>query len=705
MKPPLRRSLCAERLAMDADHLRIYNSQSHRSLPGLPTWRHSTSHPGCTTHLGTLAFFCMDRLIATSAMFGIAVALIWCPCTAKAVDAKALGKWKRDFDESIMPIIRGRCIECHRGAEADGEFDLTRYPSGKEVAENAGVWERVGKRVRLKEMPPEGSPQLNDKQKAVFHRWLDSQPKEDPCLQIANEETQSWYRGVVMSRRLTRTEYMNAIRDVTGFAVDPRFEIPSDGAGGEGFDTNGDSLFTSPIHVEQYLAVASDVIGRVLNDPTSDKRAALRITLPGVRDDGTEISVAHAARTTLRQFSRRAWRRPVVADEIDRLMQLFTVEQANGKSYTQSIGQPLKAVLLSPNFLFVVEPESAAGGLQRLTPHQLAMRLSLFLWSSIPDEQLLSRADAGQLDTPEQVISETRRMIADRKSRYLGENFGLQWISINNLLTSVRPDAEVYPEYSRQLAEDLREEAVLTIANVFRENRSLLELIDTPYVYANGRIAKHYGLLAADDTDWQMVDVGDSGRGGVLTLGATLMATSFPRRTSPVLRGRWLLDDILGSPVPPPPPNVPALEEAAADQSVSLRERLELHRKKPECAACHSRMDPLGFGLENFDGLGRWRNSEDGFAIDAGGKLPSGESFTGPNELKRVVLKRSDDFEEHFVKKLLGFALGRELNKFDRCVIDDCLVALKENDHRAGAVIETIVVSYPFQFRYFKAAE
>ncbi|WP_417736443.1 DUF1592 domain-containing protein [Rosistilla oblonga] len=647
----------------------------------------------------------MDRLFAFSGMLAIAVALTFGHSSASAVDAKALEKWKKDFNESVLPIIQSRCIECHRGKDADGEFDLAKFPSGEEVAKQMGIWERVGKRVRLKEMPPEGSPQLNDEQKSAFHRWLDSQPKEDLCSQIANEETQAWYRGVVMSRRLTRTEYLNAVRDATGVAVDPRFEIPSDGAGGEGFDTNGDSLFTSPIHVEQYLAVAADVIGRAIADLASTENAPLQLTLPGKSADGSELSAEQAARTTLGRFARRAWRRPIADEEVDRLMQLFAAVQADGKDYKQSIAEPLKAVLLSPNFMFVVESESAEGGVQRLTPHQLAMRLSLFLWSSIPDEQLLARADAGELDTPEQIVAETRRMLDDPKARYLGENFGLQWININNLLTNIRPDAEVYPEYNRQLAEDLREEAILTIANVFREDRSLLELIDAPYVYANDRIAKHYGLNAADGADWQAIDAGETGRGGVLTLGATLMATSYPRRTSPVLRGRWLLEDILGSRVPPPPPGVPALEAAETEKVVSLRERLEIHRKNPECASCHNRMDPLGFGLENFDALGRWRESENGFAIDAGGKLPSGESFTGPSELKKVVLKRSHDFEKHFVKKLLGFALGRGLNKFDQCVIEDCMKALKEQDHRAAAIIETIVVSYPFQHRYFKAAE
>jgi hypothetical protein len=232
-----------------------------------------------------------------------------------------------------------------------------------------------------------------------------------------------------------------------------------------------------------------------------------------------------------------------------------------------------------------------------------------------------------------------------------------------------------------------------------------LELIDADYVHVNGHLADHYGLDLPADAPWQLLAVDDARRGGVITLGAVLTSASYPRRTSPVLRGRWVLEELLGDQVPPPPPDVPALEEGQTGDSLSLRQRLEIHRKNPQCAACHNRMDPIGFGLENFDGLGRWRNTIDDVPIDASGKLPSGEAFRGPQQLKEVLLRRSGQFEQHLVKKMLGFALGRELNKFDQCVIEDCLKKLNSNDHRSRAIIETIVTSYPFQHRYFKAAQ
>jgi hypothetical protein len=223
-------------------------------------------------------------------------------------------------------------------------------------------------------------------------------------------------------------------------------------------------------------------------------------------------------------------------------------------------------------------------------------------------------------------------------------------------------------------------------------------------VEVNGRLAIHYQLDLPSDAPWQRLEINDRRRGGVITLGAALVTASYPRRTSPVLRGRWVLEEILGGRVPPPPPNVPALEDSRNDEAMTLRERLEIHRQNPDCAACHNRMDPLGFGLENFDGLGRWRLTDEGLEIDASGTLPTGESFQGPGELKQILLRRGDEFERNLVKKLLGFALGRELSKFDDCVIRDCLERLKVNDHRSFAVIETIVNSYPFQHRFFKTA-
>lgn len=639
--------------------------------------------------------------------------------TATQDDDAAMQRWIENYDQNVVEIIQSRCMDCHSGDDPDGGFDLSRFPDGQSAASMPDVWESVGKRIRLNEMPPEGSPQLSDPEKGKFYAWLDSRPQEDLCTKLATDETQAWYRGFVMSRRLTRTEYLNAIESVVGLQVDPQFNVPSDGAGGEGFDTNGDSLFTSPIHIEQYLAIANQLVDRLISDrpihdldsPQRWKQARELLLLPV--DPGRARATGNlqarawestAIESILRRFAWLSWRRPIADQELARLMELYHAGQESSDSWT-ALKLPLKAVLVSPNFLFVVESEAEAGGVQRLTQHQLATRLALFLWSSAPDAELLQLADRGQLETDQQVIAATRRMLADPRATALGENFGLQWLGLANFLTTAKPDQNLYPEFGPELADDLRQEAIMTISSVFRDNRSLYDLVAADWIYVNRRLAEHYGLEwpAATADDWAPIPVERGERGGVITLGATLVSTSYPRRTSPVLRGRWLLEELLGAKVPPPPAGVPALEESEAGQAASLRERLEVHRKNPECASCHNRMDPLGFGLENFDALGRWRATDQGHAIDASGKLPSGETFDGPGQLKQIVLKRGPDFERHVVRKLLGFALGRQLNKFDDCVIDDCLEGLKENHHQARVVIETIVTSYPFQHRYFKA--
>lgn len=615
-------------------------------------------------------------------------------------------RWGKTYEDDILPIIRSRCLECHTGVEADGEFDLAKFADGQSAIAAGDVWDRVARRVRQNEMPPQGSPGLNDSQKSRFHRWVDSRPGEDLCKQIASDETQAWYKGSVMSRRLTATEYSNAVKHLTGVALLATEVPPSDGAGGEGFDTVGDSLFTSPIHLEAYLAAADRVIETAIAGQlagTSGDMPKVISTLPSSMDRSSSLDDLQAARSVIKAFARRAWRRPVTDGEVDRLVELYQHFAQRGGSFTAAVAQPLKAIMVSPNFLFVVESEPAESGVQRITPHQLAMRMALLIWSSIPDETLLEKADSGLLYDDEVLRGEIKRMLADPKSRGLGENFGLQWLGLKNF-GEVRPDAELFPDFNPELASDMREEAVAFVSSIFRDDAPLGDLISARYTFVNGRLATHYGIALPPDAPWQRVDLTDGRRGGVITMASVLTSASYPRRTSPVLRGRWLLDELLGARVPPPPPNVPALEEAgeATATALTMRQRLEVHRKNPDCASCHDRMDPLGFGLENFDAIGRWRTMDHDQPIDATGKLPSGETFDGPEQLKATLMKRSDEFEKHFVRKLVGFAFGRSLNKFDMCVVDDCMKALKENDGRSSVLIEKIVFSYPFQHRFFK---
>lgn len=646
-------------------------------------------------------------------------------CSASGVTADELeakvARWKKDYEARVLPIIRERCQQCHNAEKSEGELDLSKFATGDQAYEAADAWERVARRIRLNEMPPQGSPGLNDRQKGTFQKWVDTRPNQDLCSQLASEETQSWYRGYVMSRRLTQLEYRNAVRDLLGQSLPVGEEPPVDGAGGEGFDTVGDSLFTSTLHTEAYLLLADQLVDRALPAGRMEQwlsgvgeqsggvlRGLLSESQWRLLDTAASADAAgvqSAVQQLIAGFARRAWRRPPTEEEVTRLQQLFAASLPRLSSVLESVRQPLKAVLVSPHFLFVVETEPDETGVLPLTGHQLATRLALFLWSSVPDEELLAAADAGVLADDRQYRQQIRRMLADSKSAGLGENFGLQWLGLRNF-GGVVPDAEVYPQYSELLAGDLREEAVQFVSGVFRENRPLTDLLAADYVVVNGRLAQHYGVSLPADADWQRVVVADGRRGGAATLGAVLTAASYPRRTSPVLRGRWILDELLGTPVPPPPPGVPPLDQSVAESgSQTLRQRLELHRQKPECATCHDRMDPLGFGLENFDGIGRWRESDAGQSIDAAGRLPSGEQFAGPAELKAVLLGRKDDFLNHFSRKMLGFALGRELNKFDACVVETSVKKLQENGFQSQILIEEIACSYPFRNRYYKKSD
>jgi hypothetical protein len=295
-------------------------------------------------------------------------------------------------------------------------------------------------------------------------------------------------------------------------------------------------------------------------------------------------------------------------------------------------------------------------------------------------------------------------MLKDERSKALGENFAIQWLNLGGLGTTTKPDAGKFPEFDAELAAAMRAETVSYFHAIFHADRPLTELLSSDYTYLNERLAKHYGIAGISGSEMRRVDLKDGNRGGIVTQASVLTMSSYPLRTSPVLRGRFVLEEILGSKVPPPPPNVPSLPtDDATKDGLTLRQQLEQHRNKAECNGCHSRMDPIGFGLENFDPIGRWRADLAGQPIDSTGKLPSGEEFKNPAELKKILLKRKHETLKHLSRKMLGYALGRELNnKFDQCIVDDALKALEANEYRSNVLVERIVLSYAFGHRYVK---
>ena len=405
----------------------------------------------------------------------------------------------------------------------------------------------------------------------------------------------------------------------------------------------------------------------------------------------------------LGRLARRAYRRPVEGGEVEALLDFFRAGRRDG-DFDAGIQFALERMLVDPEFLFRIErdPRDAAPGTPyRLGGLELASRLSFFLWSSIPDDELLQAAADGRLGDPAELERQTRRLLADARSKALVDNFASQWLRLRNLESQERESAE-YPEFDENLRDAFRRETELFVESTLREDRSLLELLSANYTFVNERLARHYGIRGVYGDRFRRVTL-DPGhpRGGLLGHGGLLMVTSYPNRTSPVVRGKWLLETILGAPPPEPPPNVPGLpDRGAGGEPASVRDRLERHRANPACAGCHAPMDPLGFALENFDAVGTWRaTSETGRPIDSSATMPSGTAFEGPAGLRRVLLSRGGDFAGAVTEKLLAYALGRGLGHTDRPAVRRILREAAADDYRWSAVVLGIVKSTPFQWR------
>src|SRR5579885_493900 len=404
----------------------------------------------------------------------------------------------------------------------------------------------------------------------------------------------------------------------------------------------------------------------------------------------------------LSNLARRAFRRPVTKAEVAGLMKFVALAKRDGKSAEQGIQLALEAILVSPDFLFRIEHDPNplnAENSHPLSDFELASRLSYFLWSSMPDDELLSLAEAKKLHEPAVLSAQVKRMLADSKAAAFCENFAGQWLEIRNL-DSITPDPKIFPEWTQGLKEDLRTETNLFFQYILRENRPISEFIDARYTFLNEPLAKFYGIDGVKGPDFRKVELATTQRGGVITqAGVLAVSNSYPNRTSPTLRGRYILDNILGTPPPPPPPDVPALDVSKLGTNVSMRQQLEAHRSDPYCASCHSKMDTLGFGLENYNPIGKWRTMDGKFPVDAEGTLPDGRSFKGAAEMRRVLLGDLPQFARCLTEKLMTYALGRGLQPYDSRALDQIGRALAADGYRFQTLIHEIVRSLPFQSR------
>jgi mono/diheme cytochrome c family protein len=448
-------------------------------------------------------------------------------------------------------------------------------------------------------------------------------------------------------------------------------------------------------------AVSSfDIVGPYDGKVSLDTASRRAIFTCQPSSPSTEKACATKIVSTL---ARRAYRRPITDADIKPLMTAYTAGRAGG-TFDDGIEWALEAMLSSPKFLFRIERDPAnvkAGAPYRVSDLELASRLSFFIWSSIPDNELIDLAARNKLSEPATLIRQVKRMLADPKSKAVVENFAGQWLWLRNLRTAA-PNADLFPTFDDNLREALLQETSLFVESQIREDRPLVELLTADYTYLNERLAKHYGIPGVYGSHFRRIRYPDDRRAGLLGHGSLLTVTSYPNRTSPVVRGKWLLENLLGAPPPPPPPNVPALKEnGEGSKPTTVRERMEQHRSNPVCASCHARMDPLGFALENFDAIGQWRavDAEAHAPIDASGVLQDGTKFNGPSEFRRALVARKAEFVGSVTERLMTYALGRGLEYYDQPVVRQILRDAAASEYRWSSVIMNIVQSKPFQMR------
>ena len=426
--------------------------------------------------------------------------------------------------------------------------------------------------------------------------------------------------------------------------------------------------------------------------PASNRRTLIATPQSPAENDA-------CARKVLGSFARRAYRRPVTASETDRLTRYVRMAVKGGQSWERGIQLGIQAVLISPNFLFRVETDPTTKTTQHpVSSYEMASRLSYFLWSSMPDEELFRLAAKDALQQPDVLAAQVKRMLRDPKAHALADNFAGQWLQLRKL-NNISPDPQRFPDFNDGLRQAMKTETEMFFEAIVREDRSVLDFLNARFTYLNEPLAKHYGIAGVTGRNFRRVVLTGDQRGGILSQASVLTVTSNPTRTSPVKRGKWVLENIFNTPPPPPPPNVPQLaDEKKGPLQGTLRQRMEEHRKNPVCASCHARMDPIGFGLENYDATGGWRTTEDKYAVDSSGVL-YGQKFSTPAQLKMILLLKRSQFVRCLTEKMLIYGLGRSIEANDRCNVSAMVNRIEKSNDKFSALVTTVVQSSPFRMR------
>jgi hypothetical protein len=595
-----------------------------------------------------------------------------------------------DFSRNATPLLGKYCYECHGEKKQKGGIEVHHLSSTESALQHHRFLENIAHQIGSGDMPPEDD--VDDLPTPAERKSLVGEIQSV----LRKLETGDFPRnpGRTTIRRLNRNEYNYTVRDLFGVNFQPGRDFPADGAGGEGFDNVGDALFIPPILMEKYFSASRNIIASLYEHPASLEK--LLVAKPG-----KNLAPSAAAKTTLQYHASLAFRRRVTDDDLAAMLKLFDANIAAGKSYEDAIRPCLQAILVHPAFLFRIEADQPGKPDWPISGFELATRLSYFLWSSMPDRRLFKLADEGKLADPAVLAAEVDRLLADPRAEAISRHFAGQWLGFDELREVSDPDLTRFPTFTPGLRNAMYRESVEFFNHIVRENRAVTDLIHSDYTFVNAELARHYAIPGISGNKFQKIQLTDPNRGGVIGHSSILTATSVPLRTSPVKRGKWILDTLLGTPPPPPPPDagvLPADDRSA--KGLSFREQLELHRKKPSCAGCHEKIDPLGFGLENFDAIGRWRTTDaNGKPVDSLATLPGDITFSTPAELKKLLLTSDDLFLRNTARKMLGYSLGRPLEYYDEPVITDLVKTLRANKLQIRPLIHAIARSAPFQNR------
>lgn len=592
---------------------------------------------------------------------------------------------EKTFKDKVGPFVNKYCISCH-GTRPEAGINLQSALRTPGATSSFLHWKKSVANVKVNDMPPDYADKIpSEEERQQFLEWIGK------LKYLAPRDP-----GPFVLRRLSKTEYSNTLHDLYGVPRSIAASLP-DEVVGEGYLNS-----ISPLQSELFLEIANKVVDQVVatkGDPPTEIQKRLFGEMPS---DGADLR--KAARDVARSLARKAYRRPPTEAELDVLVSVFDLGRENKLGYTESLSLMWKAILVSPQFLFIT-PASEVDSKAKIVPlddYQLASRLSYLLWSAPPDAELTKLADQGELHKLEVLKAQVERLLNDDRSRALFDGFGAQWLRVGELKNQTF-DQVLFPQMTPELRESMTEEARLFFQSIVHENQSVLRFVDSDYTFMNEALAALYGLeQTVTGPKMRRVKLENSNRGGILGMPATLASTSFPNRTSPVRRGVWVLEQVLGERVPPPPPNVPELEdqEQKSFEGLTLRQRTELHQSEATCANCHKVLDPIGFGLENFDAIGRWRDKNHaGVAIDSVGTLPTGESFSNPADLKALVATRKEDLARNVTERFMAYAVGRNLEGYDEVVVDQLMDKIAQDDYRMRTIITEVVTSYLFTHR------